>query len=246
MTNINPDDPKWTAYALGELNGAERDAVEEELNASEEARMLVEDLRFAAQLTKAELRDGTAFPALTATQRETIYGAAAVVRPRRWFARPVVWVPGLAAAGLALLALTLSPVNSGLWAKWPKSPPICYRVLNCELRQLETSLINGRWNSAAVSGSYRTRTVRASGDQRRNGPGAAKARTEDSVALAGAPPAERVVIGPADGEIRPAKDKNENKAAEVAVSQNIVTLPSPAIAGTIGDSAIPDAAIGAF
>ena len=113
MTHINPDDPKWTAYALDELNGAERAAVEAELNASEEARMLVEDLRFAAQLTKAELRDGTAFPALTATQRETIYGAAAVVRPRRWFARPVVWVPGLAAAGLALLALTLSPSKPG-------------------------------------------------------------------------------------------------------------------------------------
>ena len=58
MTHINPDDPKWTAYALGELNGAERSAVEAELNASEEARMLVADLRFAAQLTKAELRDG--------------------------------------------------------------------------------------------------------------------------------------------------------------------------------------------
>jgi hypothetical protein len=48
MTQINPDDPKWTAYALGELDGIEHAAVEAELASSEEARMLVEYLRFAA------------------------------------------------------------------------------------------------------------------------------------------------------------------------------------------------------
>ena len=31
MTRINPDDPKWTAYVLGELDGQERAAVELEL-----------------------------------------------------------------------------------------------------------------------------------------------------------------------------------------------------------------------
>ena len=28
--NFNPDDPKWTAYVLGELNDAERAQVEKE------------------------------------------------------------------------------------------------------------------------------------------------------------------------------------------------------------------------
>ena len=230
MTNINPDDPKWTAYALGELNGAERDAVEAELNASEEARMLVEDLRFAAQLTKAELRDGTAFPALTATQRETIYGAAAVVRPRRWFARPVVWVPGLAAAGLALLALTLSPVKSGpvgQMAEVAANAPT-----GTELRAPAAGSVADQ-RSLEFGTRYPDRTAPAQSERAatsaETGQGAAKARTEDSVALAGAPPADRVVIGPADAEMRPAKDKNENKADDVAVSQNIVTRPSPAI-----------------
>ena len=57
MKRINPDDPKWTAYVLGELDGPERAAVELELENSEEARMLVEELRFAADLTKSELRE---------------------------------------------------------------------------------------------------------------------------------------------------------------------------------------------
>ena len=38
MTRINPDDPKWTAYVLGELNETERAALERELEASEEAQ----------------------------------------------------------------------------------------------------------------------------------------------------------------------------------------------------------------
>ena len=28
MTRINPDDPKWTAYVLGELDDAERAAID--------------------------------------------------------------------------------------------------------------------------------------------------------------------------------------------------------------------------
>ena len=56
MTRINPDDPKWTAYILDELSETDRAAVELELQSSEEAQMLVEELRFAADLTKTELR----------------------------------------------------------------------------------------------------------------------------------------------------------------------------------------------
>ena len=109
MTRINPDDPKWTAYILGELSDEERAAVERELQSSEEARMLVEELRFAAEFTKAELRaelrEGPAVPPLTSQEKEPIYAAAAnVVRPRRWFeARPAVWAAGLAAAGIAVM-----------------------------------------------------------------------------------------------------------------------------------------------
>ena len=76
MTRINPDDPKWTAYVLGELDGQERAAVELELENSEEARMLVEELRFAADLTKSELREALPPLHLTREQRENIQASA--------------------------------------------------------------------------------------------------------------------------------------------------------------------------
>jgi len=102
MTRINPDDPKWTAYILGELGDTERAAIELELESSEEARTLVEELRFAADLMKMELRQATAVAPLTTQQRETIHASANV--PRRWFtARRVVWAAGLAAASIVLM-----------------------------------------------------------------------------------------------------------------------------------------------
>ena len=38
---INPEDPKWTAYVLGELDDAERAEIERLVEISEEARALV-------------------------------------------------------------------------------------------------------------------------------------------------------------------------------------------------------------
>ena len=45
---INPNDPKWTAYVLGELDEADRASVERLLEASAEARALVNELKVAA------------------------------------------------------------------------------------------------------------------------------------------------------------------------------------------------------
>ncbi|HYR91191.1 MAG TPA: von Willebrand factor type A domain-containing protein [Terriglobia bacterium] len=108
MTHINPDDPKWTAYILNELDDTERASLELELESSEEARMLVEELRLAADLTKIDLRQEVMVVPLTAQERETIRSSAEVLRSRRWGARPAVWVAGLAAAGIVLM-VSLSP-----------------------------------------------------------------------------------------------------------------------------------------
>ena len=43
--NINPDDPRWTAYVLGELSETERARAEQELEASAAAREAVEEIR---------------------------------------------------------------------------------------------------------------------------------------------------------------------------------------------------------
>jgi anti-sigma factor RsiW len=45
---INPNDPKWTAYVLGELDEGDRASVERLLETSAEARALVTELKAAA------------------------------------------------------------------------------------------------------------------------------------------------------------------------------------------------------
>ena len=124
MTRINPDDPKWTAYVFGELDESERAAIELELEASEEARMLVEELRFAADLTTAELREAVTVTPLTPEQRARIH-ATAGNRPRRWFAvRSPMWAAGLATAAVAVIVLVVLVPPSLRQAKTPAQPPI--------------------------------------------------------------------------------------------------------------------------
>jgi hypothetical protein len=111
MTRLNPDDPKWTAYILGELNVTDREAVEKELESSEEARTLVDELRFAADLTMSELRNQAPLTFLTFEQRRTIRAAAGVERPRRWFGtRPMVWAASVAAVSITLLVAAVSSI----------------------------------------------------------------------------------------------------------------------------------------
>src|SRR5438046_3785462 len=93
--NVNPDDPKWTAYVLGELEERDRGALESELEASQEARELVEELRLAASIMKERMVEEAGF-GLAPEQRTRMRAAAAHGR-KPWFARPVTW----AAAGVA-------------------------------------------------------------------------------------------------------------------------------------------------
>jgi Ca-activated chloride channel family protein len=125
MTRINPDDPKWTAYVLGELDETERAAVELELESSEEARTLVDDLRFAADLTRTELREGLAVAPLTFQERQKIHAAANTLQPRRWFgARPAVWRTGLVAASIAVIVVTVALMPALLRSpSGPSAPP---------------------------------------------------------------------------------------------------------------------------
>src|SRR5436190_8742874 len=73
--NFNPDDPKWTAYVLGELEEGDRAALELELESSEEAREFVEDLRLTAAIIRERLAAEAAF-GLTSEQRATIRASA--------------------------------------------------------------------------------------------------------------------------------------------------------------------------
>ena len=105
MTRINPNDPKWTAYVLGELDKAESEAVERLLASSEEARALIEDLR-AASVALAQACDEVPAESLTAAQRASVRRAAAA-QTSRWFAiRPMRWALG--AASVAVIAIAVA------------------------------------------------------------------------------------------------------------------------------------------
>lgn len=68
---ITPDDPRLTAYALDELAGAEREAIETELETSDECRREVEEIARAAALLSAELA-AEQLPELTYAQQLAI------------------------------------------------------------------------------------------------------------------------------------------------------------------------------
>jgi Ca-activated chloride channel family protein len=74
---INPNDPKWTAYVLGELDEADARAVERLLESSPEARALISDLTLASAALQEGL-DAEPADTLTAAQRAAIRRAADV------------------------------------------------------------------------------------------------------------------------------------------------------------------------
>jgi Ca-activated chloride channel homolog len=118
--NINPDDPKWTSYVLGELNDAERAQVEKELESSAAAREVVEEIRLATDLLRHEFTLEQAV-GLAAEQRHVITSAAARPvlyerpggrRPLLQFSRPIFRWAGVAAsmaAGLLVVAMLSVP-----------------------------------------------------------------------------------------------------------------------------------------
>ena len=110
--NFNPDDPKWTAYVLGEMEESARAALELELESSAEAREFVEELRFAVSIMKEGLAAETVL-GLTPEQR-TMVRASAGSRSeshnpfKQWLSMPgtpTLWAAGLVAASLLVAVI---------------------------------------------------------------------------------------------------------------------------------------------
>src|SRR5262245_50889795 len=66
-----PDDPRLTAYALGELDPTERETVERLIAASSEAQTALREIRSVAGLLTAELKQEPG-PSLTEAQRTAV------------------------------------------------------------------------------------------------------------------------------------------------------------------------------
>ncbi len=77
---INSNDPKLTAYVLGELDDEERAAVEAEINGSPELQETVKGIREATELLTAQL-GAQSTPSLTDDQREEIHEKSAKSGP---------------------------------------------------------------------------------------------------------------------------------------------------------------------
>jgi Ca-activated chloride channel family protein len=110
MTRINPNDPKWTAYVLGELDKADSEAVERLLKSSPEARALVDELT-AASAALTEALDEAPADVLTPAQRASVRQAADAQRSRwlvpDWSAMlPMRWA--VSAASLVVVAIAIA------------------------------------------------------------------------------------------------------------------------------------------
>jgi len=138
--NIHSDDPKWTAYVLGELSDAERAEVERELESSAEAREIVDEIRMTTMLLKDELANEAPL-ALHAGQRE------AIVSPSRAGVKLVPawsiprWVlPGFAAAAVGALVIVGVIMPSLLRSRQAASPAAGLFVDVSQLPSTPTSL----------------------------------------------------------------------------------------------------------
>jgi len=101
---FDANDPRWTAFALGELkNEQDRAEIEEALHQSEEARRLIEGIRETAQLLARELHDEPS-EVLLPEQRQRI--EEKINAAHRWFSFHNPWVlAGMASAATVLLVV---------------------------------------------------------------------------------------------------------------------------------------------
>ena len=151
MTPFNNDDPRWTAYVLDELDGAERDEIEQILAESPEAREHVADLRQTTDLLFRELGNEPA-PALLDSHRATIArqptGSEKAPEPvidLRSHRRRGLWIAGgmTAAAAAAVVMMLPGPTErSEMLAREAEQAP----------RQQRMKLDEGQRSSAGDHG----------------------------------------------------------------------------------------------
>ncbi len=103
---FDANDPRWTAYVLGELkNEQDRAEIEEVLNQSEGARRLIAEIQETAQLLARELQDEPS-EVLLPQQRQRI--EAKIGAGRRWFSLRNPWVLAAMASAATLLLVVLA------------------------------------------------------------------------------------------------------------------------------------------
>lgn len=112
---MNDDDPRLTAYALGELDEHERLAIEAHFASDVTAREEAEELAAFTEMLRVQMKRETV-PGLSAEQRSAIFAAAQSVPitsapgfKRKSTARRILWPAAIAAA----LVLVATPLFTG-------------------------------------------------------------------------------------------------------------------------------------
>jgi Ca-activated chloride channel homolog len=106
---IDANDPKWTAYALGEIKvEQERAELESILKESPEMRRVVAEIRSTGELLSQELQAEPAID-LTPAQRAIIEKKAG--SPGTWFGFRPAWILGAAAAFVLVTIFAVSQLN---------------------------------------------------------------------------------------------------------------------------------------
>jgi Ca-activated chloride channel family protein len=102
---IDANDPRWTAYALGEIEDEqERAEIESILEVSPEMRRLVEEIRSTGNVLSQELK---AEPAVDLTSAQRMRIAEKANSGRTWFGLRPVWVLATAAALVLVSVITI-------------------------------------------------------------------------------------------------------------------------------------------
>ena len=144
---INPNDPKLTTYALGEIQDEnDRKAIEEFLEQSEEARQEVDSIREAAVLLTSELQNEPT-PVLSKQQHQEIAAKSRrqahpflILARSRWGL-----VGGLAAAACLILAINVSLLS-------PEQSALVEQMAQLERPEIVSTSGSGQGPAAAVEG----------------------------------------------------------------------------------------------
>jgi len=112
---IDRNDPRLTAYALGELAGTDKDAFERELAADPTARAEVEAIRALGKTLTQDLTNEPA-PALTDMQRQSILASPPAARRRQQsvpLTRAVLWLSAASVIGVVAGVFLLTFTSEG-------------------------------------------------------------------------------------------------------------------------------------
>ena len=115
--NIDPNDPRLTAFVLGELDPTERAVVEAYLIESAECREAVEEIRLTTRWLSEQLQEESrahghvaSAAALVMNHRAVAEGLLKPDRPRRrWWGLPATRMNLIAAALLVVFGLAVLP-----------------------------------------------------------------------------------------------------------------------------------------